>query len=525
MGSASLAPVTARAFPEGAVATPHYLASAAGLTTLASGGNALDAAVAANLVLGVVCPYLCGYGGDLLALVHDAHGEVHAYRGVGRSARAATVAGVREAAGASEMPVVGPHAVTVPGAVDGWFTLVERFGTRSFGDLAAAALRYAADGFPLTPKGASYFARCRDLYSYFGLDDFARAYADAAPGAWLRQPALARTIGTLARDGPDAYYRGPIGEAIAARLQEMGGFTSAGDLAEHAGAWVTPLSAPFRDVDVLQMPPPTQGVTALEALRIVDGLDLPPAGAAREHLLIEAVKAALADRDAHVGDPDTMTLDPTLLYGDEWVKRRRDGIDLGHASSPPPLPGPDGGTIYLCAADRDGMLVSLIQSNFTAAGSGVHVGEWGINLQNRGSSFVLRDGHPNGLAGAKLPMHTLIPAMAMRDGAPWLVYGTMGGHGQAQTHVQLLVHLCVDGDDPQGAINRPRFAVDPGTWGVLLESRYDAAVVDDLRRRGHDVRFGRDFDDGMGHAHAIELRPRGYLAGSDPRSEGIALGV
>ncbi len=514
--------MSGRCFPSGVVATPHYLASAAGLAHLTSGGNAIDAAVAANLVLGVVCPYLCGYGGDLLALVHD--GDLHAYRSVGRSPQAATVDGVRARAGTDEMPVVGPHTVTVPGAVDGWFTLLERFGTRSFGDVATTALQYAAEGFPLTRRGAWYVNSCRALYSHFGLDDFANAYPEVKPGDWLRQPALAKTIKVLGADGPDAYYRGPIAEAIAARLAAAGSFMTADDLARHEAAWVEPISATFRDVEIVELPPPTQGVTALEALRIVDGPDLPPAGAAREHLLIEAAKAALADRDEHVGDPDAMRIDPAALFADDWVARRRAAIDPARASIRAPRPAADGGTIYLCAADRDGRLVSLIQSNFTAAGSGVRVDEWGINLQNRGSSFVLEAGHPNAMGPSKLPMHTLIPALARRDGAPWMVFGTMGGHGQAQTQLQILVRMLVDGDDPQDAIAKPRFAVDPGSWDVNVEARYDPEVVDELRARGHQVRVGRAYDDGMGHAHAIQLLSPGYLAGSDPRADGGALG-
>jgi gamma-glutamyltranspeptidase / glutathione hydrolase len=515
--------VSARTFPSGVVATPHYLASAAGLAQLASGGNAIDAAVAANLVLGVVCPYLCGYGGDLLALVHD--GDLHAYRGVGRSPQAATVAGVRERAGTDEMPVVGAHTVTVPGAIAGWFTLLERFGTRSFGEVASTALQYAAEGFPLTRRGAWYFNSCRALYDHFGLGDFSNAYPESKPGDRLAQPSLAKTIKVLGADGPDAYYRGPIGEAIAARLAEAGSCMTAADLAAHEAAWVTPISANFRDVEVVELPPPTQGVTALEALRIVDGLDLPAAGADREHLLIEAAKAALVDRNAHVGDPDSMRIDPAALYSDDWVARRRTAIDPARASAPVPMPAADGGTIYLCATDRDGLLVSLIQSNFTAAGAGVRVDEWGINLQNRGSSFVLREGHPNAMDGGKLPMHTLIPALARREGAPWMVFGAMGGHGQAQTHVQVLVRMLLDGDEPQEAIDRPRFAVDPGTWSVSVEGRYDTETVEELRRRGHTVNVVRDFDDGMGHAHAIQALSPGYRAGSDSRAEGGALGL
>ncbi|MCU1430693.1 MAG: ggt [Actinomycetia bacterium] len=514
---------TARTFGSGAVATPHYLASMAGATMLASGGNAVDAAVAASLVLGVVTPYLCGYGGDLLALVWD--GDLHAYRGVGRSPQDATIDGVRERSGGDDMPTFGAHTVTVPGAIDGWFTLLERFGSRSFGEVAATALRYATDGFPVSTRGAWYFARSCQLYSHFGLDDFAHAYGGARPGEWLAQPALAKTISTLAADGPDVYYRGPIGEAIAQRLAEAGSFMTPDDLARHEGAWVTPLRASFHGTEIVELPPPTQGVTALELLRIVDGLDLPPAGPAREHLLIEAAKLAILDRDTYVGDPDSMTVDPALMITDRWVAQRRETIDPDRASNPAPHPGPDGGTIYMCAADADGRLVSLIQSNFTAAGSGVSVPAWGINLQNRGSSFRLQPGHPNALGPSKLPMHTLIPAMAMRDGRPSMVFGTMGGHGQAQTHLQMLVRMLIDGEDPQSAISAPRFAVDPGSWVVGLESRYDTTWTDDLRRRGHEVRIGRDYDDGMGHAHAIQLLSPGYCAASDPRAEGAALGL
>jgi gamma-glutamyltranspeptidase/glutathione hydrolase len=459
----------------------------------------------------------------LLALVWD--GDLHAYRGVGRSSAEASIEGVRERAGVDEMPVFGAHTVTVPGAIDGWFTLLERFGTKSFGEVAGPALRLAAEGFPITRRGAFYFSSSRQLYSHFGLDDFARAYPVADAGTWLAQPQLADTIRTLAADGPDSYYRGPIGAAIASRLQEAGAFITREDVAAHAGAWVAPLHARFRDVDIYEMPPPTQGVTALEALRILDGFDLPAAGPAREHLLIEVMKTALADRNAYVGDPDAMTIDPAAMFSDEWVKQRRDLIDPERASSAVPAPGPDGGTMYLCTADADGMLVSLIQSNFTAAGSGVRVPEWGINLQNRGSSFNLQPGHPNAIGPSKLPMHTLIPALAMRDSEPWLVFGTMGGHGQAQTHLQVLTQIIVDGADAQDAITAPRFAVDPGTWNVNIEGRVDRATVDDLQRRGHRVVVGRDYDDGMGHAHAIQLLRPGYAVASDPRAEGAALGL
>jgi gamma-glutamyltranspeptidase / glutathione hydrolase len=513
----------ARAYPNGVVATPHYLASAAGAAMLAEGGNAIDAAFAANFVLGVVTPYMCGFGGDLLSMVWD--GELHAYRGVGRAPAAATAEFVRAQSGEAEMPTFGPHPVTVPGAVEAWFTLIEKFATRSFGELAQRALHYAEEGFPLTRRGAWFFARSNQLYDHFGLPDFHEAYGDLAPGDWVRQPGLARTIRTLAADGPDAYYRGPIGAAIVERLQRAGGCMTAADVEAHTGAWVDPLRAPFRDAEILEMPPPTQGLAALEAMRIVDGLDLGSDGPDREHLLIEAVKLALADRGRYLGDPDAMTIAPERLLADDWIAAGRADIDPARARLAVPRSEPDGGTIYMCAADRDGMLVSLIQSNFSGAGSGLRVQEWGLNLHNRGSAFVLDDEHPNGIGARKMPLHTLIPAMAMRDGRPWLVFGTEGGHGQAQTHTQLMVRMLVDGDDPQRAISAPRFTIDPGSGRIAIEDHFDPAWIDDLRRRGHEIDVVTGYRHGPGIAHAIECMGPGYRCGSDPRAEGGTAGL
>jgi gamma-glutamyltranspeptidase/glutathione hydrolase len=513
----------ARSYPGGAVATPHYLATAAGTATLADGGNAVDAALAANLVLAVVTPYMCGIGGDLLTMVWD--GEVHAYRGVGRAPAGATLDAVRDRSGSETMPVFGPHPVTVPGAIDGWFTMLGKWGTRSFGEVASTALRYAEHGFPVTKRGAWFFARCAQMFDAFDLPDFRNAYGEVRGGDWVRQPALAKTIRRLADDGPDAYYRGPIGEAIAARLQEAGSFMTVEDLRAHAGAWVEPLRATVRATEILEMPPPTQGMTALEALRITDGLVDGPDGPDRQHLLIEAVKLALADRHAYLGDPDAMTTDPGRVLADDWIDARRAAIDPKRAQDPVPYDGPDGGTIYMCTADRDGMLVSLIQSNFTAAGSGLRVDEWGINLHNRGSAFTFGDGHPNAIGARKMPLHTLIPGLALRDGRPWLVFGTEGGHGQAQTHTQLLTRMLVDGADPQAAISAPRFTIDPGSWRVTVEDHFDPAWIAGLRERGHVLDVVRGYRHGPGIAHAIECLHPGYRAASDPRAEGGTSGL
>jgi gamma-glutamyltranspeptidase/glutathione hydrolase len=507
-----------RRFPRAGVATPHYLASAAGLAALAEGGNAVDAIVAANLTLGVVAPYFCGYGGDLFAIVWD--GELHGYLGSGRSPAALSIDTVH--ADDATMPLLGPDTVTVPGAPAGWFALLERWGTRSFGTLAEHALRYARDGFEVGPWGGNYFRACRALYADF--PEWTAAYGAVDTGTRLRQPGLARTIETLAEGGADAYYRGPIGAAIAG-VQGAGGVLATDDLARHEGRFAAPLRAAYRDVEMAELPPQTQGVVPLEAVRILDGLDLPGDGPERQHLLIEALKLALADRDAHVTDPDVMPGRAEDLFAEPHVVEQRARIDLERAASPATGPARTGGTAYLCAADGDGLLVSLIQSNFLAFGSGVHVPEWGINLNNRGSSFTLDPSHVNALAPSKLPMHTLIPALALRDGAPWLVFGSEGADAQGQVHVQLLVRMLHDGLDPQQALDAPRFRIDWGSEFVRVEHDAGADVLDGLRARGHPVREVGAHHAGMGLAHAITPTSNGYRVATDPRAEGAALGL
>jgi gamma-glutamyltranspeptidase/glutathione hydrolase len=266
-------------------------------------------------------------------------------------------------------------------------------------------------------------------------------------------------------------------------------------------------------------------MTALEALRIVDGLDLGTDGPARQHLLIEAMQLAFADRDVYLGDPDAMSIACETILADDWIAERRAQIDPERARGFVPRLTPAGGTIYLNAADKDGLLVSLIQSNFFGAGCGLRVDEWGINLHNRGSGFNFEAGHPNVIGPAKLPLHTLIPALALRDGRPWLVFGSEGGHGQAQTHLQLLTHMIVDGDDPQAAITAPRFTIDPQTARVTMEDNFDPAWIEDLRGRGHAIDVVAAHRHGPGIAHAIECVDGGYRAGSDPRAEGGTAGL
>jgi gamma-glutamyltranspeptidase / glutathione hydrolase len=513
--------MAARRFPRGGVAAPHYLASSAGLATLARGGNALDAAIAANLALGVVAPYLCGYGGDVFAIVWD--GELHGYLGSGRSPATATIDTVRDRTRSDTMPYFGPHSVTVPGAVAGWFDLLARWGTRSFGDLAASALGCARDGFELTPTGAAFLGGSVALYEEFPA--LRAIYQGVEAGHALRQPALARTIETLAADGPDAYYRGPIADAIADSVRTLGGLLTAEDIAAYQGRFEQPLRAPYRGVEIAELPPQTQGVAALEAMRILDGFRLPDDGPDRHHLLIEATKLALQDRNDCVSDPAAMTVSPAVMLAADWIDERRSRIDPQRATTPSPGEAHVGGTAYLCAADADGLLVSLIQSNFLAFGSGVHVPEWGINLNNRGASFTLDPARVNALAPSKLPMHTLMPAMALRDGEPTIVFGTMGGDSQAQIQVQLLVHLIDDGADPQDAIDAPRWYLEPSTWTLRAEPRFPDGWFDKLRELGHDPKRTGRIDTGMGHAHAIQRTRDGYAVATEPRAEGAALGL
>jgi gamma-glutamyltranspeptidase / glutathione hydrolase len=516
----------ARRFPAGCVASPHHLASAAGAHVLASGGNALDAAIAANLTLAVVMPFACGLGGDLFAMVWTEHAGLEAYNGSGRSPAAATLDTVRSAAGADSMPERGPLPVTVPGAPEAWFTLLRRFGTRSFGELAATPTRLALDGFPLSAfSAAAIRASAAEFAGSRVFDAWRSVYAGVEPGRRLRQPALAGTLRTLSVDGPDGYYRGPIARAIADAVQSHGGLLAVEDLEAHHGMWVDPIRTTYRGVEVAELPPNTQGVVALEALNVVEAAGaLPPDGAARHHLMIQAVKASLSDRDSYVTDPDEMTISPLELASKAWAAKRFATIDPSRSSNPA-LPSRRGGdTVYLCAADSGGMLVSLIQSNFFGFGSGLTVPAWGINLHNRGESFSLDPSHANVVGPRKRTMHTLIPAMAFRDGSPWLVFGSMGGHAQAQIHVQLLTRIVDDGADLQHAIDAPRWAVDPLDWSVSMEPGFDAGTVEGLRSAGHRIAPAEGTEETIGWAQAIMVGTEGFAAGSDRRAEGSAYG-
>jgi gamma-glutamyltranspeptidase/glutathione hydrolase len=504
------------------VATPHHLATTAGLEVLAGGGNAVDAAVAAAVTVAVVAPYTSGPGGDCFALVWDGAG-LHAYNGSGRAPAAATVDAVRARAGET-MPQRGPLTVTVPGAVDAWFALLERFGSKRFDEIAAPARRYAAGGFPLSAQGAARIAAGAPAADGQP-GEWHAVYGKATAGARLVQPGLARTLEALCHQGPDAMYGGELGAAVAGCVGAAGGLLIASDLAAHRGDWVTPLASPYRGVEVVELPPNSQGTTAHFALNLMQAASpvLPADPVERLHLQVEAVKLALVERDAHLTDLDHMSVDPACLADPDRARAR--AADLReHAVRPPAGRSGAGGTAAVVVVDPEGGAVSLLGSNYMGFGSGITVPGWGVNLHNRGAYFRLDPGHVNVVAPGKRTLHTLMPSMARRDGRPWCVLAAMGGDGQPQTQVQLLSRLVDDGDDVQLAVSAPRFLVDVDGWYLHLEGRFPPVVIDGLLRRGHDARPAARWDDRMGHAQAIVIDEAGLAGATDPRAEGLVAG-
>ncbi len=518
-----------RHVPYEVVASPHHLASAAGAAVLRAGGNAVVGAVAANLVLAVVTPYMCGAGGDLFALVVEPDGSVHALQSAGRTPAGLTVESVRAALppphGAT-LPELGALPVTVPGAVAGWHALLERHGTMEFGRVAEDAVRLAEDGFPVSPTGAGAFAR--GAQRHVASPTWQAAFGDVAVGRRLRQPRLAAFLRTIADEGPAALYGGPLGEQLAAFLRAEGASMTAADLAAHEVVDVEPMHTTYGDLEVLELPPPTQGVTALQSLGTADRLRLrhdrhDEDAALRAHLQVEAVRAALVDRAAHVGDPSRMRVSPASLVAPTRLDALAAAVDPERVGDWPPATPQPGGTAYLCAGDRDGRSISLIQSNFMGFGSGL-VAPFGVALQNRAARLQLDPDAVDAVAPSVVPLHTLIPAVARRDDEVVLTFGTMGGDGQPQTHLQVLDRLR-RGQHLQEALAGWRFVVQPDDGLVVVEGRAPDEVVQGLRDRGHEVHRVDDWNGLLGHAHAIERTDGGWAAASDPRSEGSVVGT
>ncbi|WIG57754.1 MAG: gamma-glutamyltransferase [Ktedonobacterales bacterium] len=518
----------------GLVAAPHYLAAQAGLHLLKAGGNAIDAAIAANATLQVVYPQLCGLGGDLFALLYDARSrELYGLNASGRAPRAATIERYH-ALGHATMPDFGIHTVTVPGCADGWGQLAERFGRLGLARALAPAIAYATDGFPVGPGLHAALVRMDSLgHTHRSFrEHFMPGGAIPPAGGVFRRPDLARTLRLIAERGPQAFYRGELADQIATFFASEGGLLAGDDLAAHTSEWVTPLSVRFGDLDVYELPPNTQGVTALQMLGIMDGLPLgaDPLDVATAHLAVEAKKLAFADRDAYLTDAAHMRVDPAALIAPDYLASRR-ALITPDCAQPSVAPGSvNGDTIYLCAADEEGNAVSLIQSNYRGFGSGLVVDGTGIVLQNRGAYLSLDPDAANALAPGKRTLHTLIPSLALRDGLPAVVFGCMGGDGQPQTHLQVYTALAKFGLNIQAAIELPRWLDGVAALGtperLWLESRFPSETSTALRALGHDVEIVGPWDSQMGHANGIVIdHTNGVLhGGSDPRAEGAAVG-
>ncbi|MBE7465004.1 MAG: gamma-glutamyltransferase [Planctomycetes bacterium] len=513
----------------GAVAASQPLATQAGIEMLRNGGNAIDAAIAAAAALCVVEPMSTGLGGDMFVLYWSAKdAKLKGLNGSGRCPQSLswrTFARV----GLNYIPQRGWKAVTVPGTVDGWWTLHQADGKLPFGDLLEPAIRYARDGFPVSEVIAGHFESAPKVLQ----NDAARAVylpggRPPVYGQILKQPDLARTLERIAQGGRDAFYRGEIASEMLAASQAEDGTLAAADFEAHASTWVEPIQAHFQGLEVCELPPNGQGVAALLALNILSSQklsDLRKHWPDLTHAMLEAIKLAFAERDVHVADPERYAVPLKKLLSLTFATHA--GMTIDRARAVPragSLVGdPDGDTVYLSAADGDGNLVSFINSLYMGFGSGLVAGKSGVMLQNRGACFSLQDGHPNRIESGKRPFHTIIPGFALRHGKPHLAFGVMGGFHQAQGHVQVLVNLMLHQMSLQEALSAPRFDFRTENF-VAFERDYPQELIQDLAGRGHQVVAN---DQGpFGGAQAIRILEGGVLeAASDPRKDGCAMGI
>jgi gamma-glutamyltranspeptidase/glutathione hydrolase len=535
----------------GAVVAPHHQATAAGVAILRAGGTAVDAAIATNAVLAVVQPQHCGIGGDAFWLIWDeAAGRQVALNGSGRSAASIDAAALRSR-GHDRVPFRGPLSITVPGAVRSWADAHARYGRLSRDAILAPAIELARGG---VAASTAFIDAVEDFAPVAAaLGEAGAAFASVVrphgrpwrPGEHVRFPALAGTLEMLARDGFDAFYEGDLADRQARALGAVGSPLTGDDLRAHRSTWGEPISVDYRGVRVTSHPPNSSGIVALMLDGILAQLEPPAPSAFGErgvrdarwiHLGLEAAKLAMADRDAHLTDPEARQIPVETLLDPARLAALAARIDPDHAARPVPVQNPPGGdTVFMAAVDAAGNAVSLIESNWAGFGSGVVDPDTGIHYQNRGSFFSLDPDHANVLAPRKRTLHTLLPGMLFRAGqpGPWIVVGSMGGDVQPQIHAQF-VSAVVDGRVDIGtAVAAPRWSVEPRELlapptDVFVEPRHEPGIAEALRARGHDLQPTAPFDSGLGHEHAIELvdggpaRPDGSLAATtDPRSEGL----
>lgn len=514
----------------GIVATSQTLASVAGLRMLLQGGNAVDAAIAAAATLNVVEPMSTGIGGDMFALVWIAREQkLYALNGSGRAPAALNLKEARMRGANGEMPTMGWLPVTVPGAVDGWSQLLNRFGTMQLDRVLAPAIDYAENGFPVTELIAGSFARMQPKLDMN--PEAARVYLnrDEPPqvGQILKQPDLAKSLRLIAQDGRDAFYLGVIADEIAKHSYKTGGFITKQDLAAHTSTWEEPLATTYKDVTLYECPPNGQGIVALSALNILEEIDLLEMehnSAEYVHHLVEALKLAFGDAFAHVADPAVVPVPTAQLVSKAYAAKRRSLIDPQSAMKFPGTGVPLGtDTIYLSVVDRERNCVSFINSLYEGFGSGIIVPGTGICLQNRGANFSLEPKSPNALAPNKRPYHTIIPAMAFKDSKPWLSFGVMGGFMQPQGHVQILLNMTDFKMDPQRALDAPRVRLF-ADGSIALEDAFDNDTRVALASRRHPIIESAREEFGGGQVIEIDPATGALAAGSDPRKDGAAVG-
>ena len=522
----------------GMVATSQPLATAAGLEILATGGNAADAAVAAGAALNVTEPTSTGIGGDMFALFYSADTKrVTALNGSGRAPASLTLDRLKKAGFFSELPPFHAHTVTVPGACAGWFDLIERHGSLSMPEILAPAIRLAEEGFPVGEITARSWQRGveRQLSSAPNGHELTINGRGPNAGEIFRNPGLAQTFKTIAEGGKSAYYQGAIAEAIVSVIEEAGGCMSIADLASHVSTWEEPLSVVYRGYRVFECPPNGQGITALIALNILEGLDLGSLEALstqRTHLMIEALRLAFADSRWYVADPAFSTVPVKELLSKSYAEERRKLIDPKRATIDPKRGTPvnSSNTVYLSVADKFGNACSFINSNYWGFGTGIVPKGWGFTLQNRGYNFRLDPDHPNCIAPGKRPYHTIIPAMVTReaDDSLYASYGVMGGFMQPQGHVQVLSALVDDGLDPQTALDLPRFCIDVEESGgeVAIEDGMPQDTIAGLQKLGHSTYSVSSYERALFGRGQVILRDAdsgSLCAGSDPRADGCAM--
>jgi len=523
----------------GMVATSQPLAVAAGLEILAKGGNAADAAVATAAALNVTEPTSTGIGGDCFALFYEAAtGELTALNGSGRAPAALTLDRVRIELGMTHEPALPPYhayTITVPGACAGWCDLLERHGALPMSRVLEPAIRLAEEGFPVAPVTAYFWQRGAEQQLRTALNGHEMTIGGRGPraGEIFRNPGLAGTFKKIAEGGKGAFYQGEIAEAVTSVVLQAGGCMALEDLAAHVSTWEAPVATTYRGLRLWECPPNGQGLTALIALNILEGFDMPadPLSPDRLHLEIEALRLAFADTRWYVADPSVVPVPVEELLSKEYAARRRKRIDLKQASLDHERGSPAAAsdTVYLSAVDRFGNACSFINSNYMGFGTGIVPSGWGFTLHNRGHNFSVDPSHPNRLEPHKRPYHTIIPAMITRDNPLSFVasFGVMGGFMQPQGHVQVFLALA-DGFDPQAALDLPRFCIGDGTAGgvVALEQGIPEKTIADLMERGHVVERLDGWERALFGRGQIILRERetGILTGgSDPRADGCAM--